>query len=82
MRCGTVKGDVKILDHYRREACTIFVNSAVAETGAIRSESESNLSQLEQSNLVKAIRGGLIPQEQFGEPAHYFLADIRTTFVT
>ena len=42
-------------------------------------ESESSLTQLDQSILAKAFRGELVPQDPRDEPASELLARIRTT---
>ena len=45
----------------------------------LRAESESALTQLDQSILAKAFRGELVPQDPRDEPASELLARIRTT---
>lgn len=45
----------------------------------LRAESESSLTQLDQSILAKAFRGELVPQDPRDEPASELLARIRTT---
>ncbi|MDA0284748.1 MAG: restriction endonuclease subunit S, partial [Planctomycetota bacterium] len=45
----------------------------------VRAESESALTQLDQSILAKAFRGELVPQDPRDEPASELLARIRTT---
>jgi type I restriction enzyme S subunit len=53
--------------------------ASAAEVGAVVAESESALTQLDQSILAKAFRGELVPQDPRDEPASELLAPIRTT---
>jgi hypothetical protein len=47
--------------------------------GTLMTESESALTQLEQSILAKAFRGELVPQDPRDEPVSELLSRIRTT---
>ena len=53
--------------------------SSIATSGVGVAESESALTQLDQSILAKAFRGELVPQDPRDEPASELLARIRTT---
>ncbi|WP_372719362.1 restriction endonuclease subunit S [Novipirellula sp.] len=63
-----------------QERVTSLISSSLAnvkEIEACESESESALTQLDQSILAKAFRGELVPQDPRDEPASELLARIR-----
>ena len=65
----------------QQELCRRLVEQLerIAEIEAEVAESESALTQLDQSILAKAFRGELVPQDPRDEPASELLARIRTT---
>ena len=66
--------EIETITHALRESKEIGFS-----VGDVVAESESSLTQLDQSILAKAFRGELVPQDPRDEPASELLARIRTT---